>query len=306
MSLLNLRSPFAAGHFEMALDGGIPTSYVRSVDGGLMKANVMTESIGGDNRQIKHSSSVEIEPITAEIGLSGARDVCRWISDSWAKKPSRRSGHIGHADFDKNTRFDHAFTDALILETSFPALDALSKDPGYLKVKFHPEKVVSTRVPPTKTFGITTGQQKMWLTSSFALELHGMPLRVSKIDGFTIKQGVKALYSGRDRLPELVPTKIEFPDLTCTMALDYSDAVHAWYTKSVQKGGKDTNLQTAGALVFLRPDRKEALFRIDLHDVGIKSFTIEKSDAASDQIKRCKFELYVGHMELGKIAAGMS
>ena len=54
------------------------------------------------------------------------------------------------------------------------------------------------------------------------------------------------------------------------------------------------------------PDRSKALFKIQLYDVGIHHLEIMASTANSEQLKRVKFELYVGHMELdGDGALGM-
>lgn len=299
------RRAYAAGHFALAIDGGTATAFVKTVEGGFTKTQVVTEAIGPENLQIKHPTTIEIEPISTELGLSGCRDVMMWIRDSWKKRASRRSGVIVHADFDHNAQFTHAFSDALILETGFPALEAGNGASGYLKLKFHPERVETKRSPGPRLAGIVDGRQKQWLPAAFRLIIDGHDLSgVNKIEAFTIKQGVKAHYAGRERLPELVPTKIEFPDLSVTMALEHADALHAWYQAAVVRGGAGGGERT-GAIEFLSPTRTEVLFRIVLFDVGIKAFQIVKSDAKSDKLKQCKVDLYVGRMELDVLSKAM-
>ncbi|MEZ4367739.1 MAG: hypothetical protein R2939_15900 [Kofleriaceae bacterium] len=299
------RRAYAAGHFELAIDGGTASAFVKSVEGGFVKTSVVTEAIGPENLQIKHATSIEVEPISTEIGLSGCRDVMLWIQDSWKKRASRRSGVIAHADFDHQIQFGHAFSDALILETAFPALDASSNTPGYLKLKFLPERVETKRAGGGRLAGVQDPRQKLWIPAAFRLIVDGHDLSgVSKIDGFAIKQGVKPMYIGRERLPELVPTKIEFPDLAVTMALQYAEEIHAWYTAAVVQGVAGI-AERSGAIEFLSPSRGEVIFRINLFEVGIKTFQIVKSEAKSDKIKQCRFELFVGRMELDQISTAM-
>jgi hypothetical protein len=54
----------------------------------------------------------------------------------------------------------------------------------------------------------------------------------------------------------------------------------------------------SGAIEFLTPDRASTIFRIDLFDVGLLSAAIQQGTANSDQIKRVKFEMFVGKMTL--------
>ena len=121
----------------------------------------------------------------------------------------------------------------------------------------------------------------------------------NKIESFTIKQGIKKMYTGADRLPQIEPTKLEFPHLIGTVSLQYADDLLAWYQKYVVDGQMDTvGGHKHGSLEFLAPDRSGVLFRIQLYEVGIHHLSIVQSTANADQIKRVKFELYVGQMDL--------
>ena len=102
--------------------------------------------------------------------------------------------------------------------------------------------------------------------------------RVNKIDGFTVKQGIKPVAPGPTRFAQLEPTKIDFPDLSCHMPLQHADAVLAWYNKVVIEGEKDPNAERNGAIEFLSPNRADVIFRINLYDVGIKSFSVIRSE----------------------------
>jgi hypothetical protein len=298
---MTLKRPYTAGHFELQIDGHPLTAYLKSVDGGQLKGNVIDEGHGADGMRLKHLSLVEVEPITVECGISGAEHMLQWIESSWNKKFSRRSGQITHANFDMYGTYEHEFLDALIMETTFPALDGASREAAYMKVKLQPERVVSRKTNSGQLAPRVSDKQKMWLPSSFRLDIEGLPEMqyVNKIESFTIKQTVKKFYTGEERYAQIEPTKIEFPSLVCTMALDYADALLKWHEQYVRVGNTDPKAQKTGALEFLTPDKKKVIFRIGLFGVGVPNLQIVQSTAGSDQIKRVKFELFVERMAMG-------
>src|SRR5580692_7722293 len=100
---------YTAGHFEMLIDGSPSTAYLKSVDGGYVRASLIEEPIGPDHLRIKHTSTVDIEPFTIDFGLSGSEDVLKWIQSSWRREWSRRNGQINHANFDLYKTFEHEF-----------------------------------------------------------------------------------------------------------------------------------------------------------------------------------------------------
>jgi hypothetical protein len=295
------KKSYASGHFQLEIDGHKSTAFVKSCDGGWTRASVVDDPVGGDAYRIKHIATLDVEPISIEFGLAGANDMLSWIKGSWARKFSRRDGQITHADFNLNGLYSHEFHQALVTETTFPVLDGSSKDGGYLKCKLQPEWCVTKVLPGTqKINGPEPAQQKMWLTSAFRLVIDGMDdmQYTNKIDSFTIKQGIKKVAVGEQRLPQIEPTKIEFPPINGTISLNYAGQVLKWYNQYIQTGRRDDKSQRSGAIEFLSPNRKDVIFRINLYEVGINFAAIEASTANADSIKRCKFELYVHHMEM--------
>ena len=305
---IGMRS-YTSGNFELQLDGSPTTAYLKSVEGGWAKHSVIDEPIGPNNMRIKHAAVVELDPISFEFGASGANSVLQWIQASWRKDYSRRSGQINHADFNMNMQFEHQFSDALISETTFPNLEGASKDAAYVKVKCLPESVNTKRVGGSQKLRPIYGtKQKMWLCSGFRLSIDGIDEMkyTNKIDSFTIKQGIKSMYVGSRRYPELTPTKVEFPNLNGTISLAHAGGLLSWFDSYVQQGAPDRKSQRTGALEFLSSDRTSVIFRINLKEVGIASATVLQSQANSDQIQRIKFELYCGSMDLdGQGALGL-
>ena len=291
----------AAGHFELALDGHVVTSYVKSVEGGHVRQQPVDEPIGPENQRIKHASVAEIEPFTVDMGLAGSGDVIRWIQASWRKEFNRRHGQITHANFNLKSVFEHEFYDALISETTFPTLDTMAKEPAFLKVKILPEHIkTKKKAPSTPLTGTLTPKQKLWSANTFRLNIDGVDEMqfTNKIESFTIKQGVKKFYTGEERLPRLEPTKVEFPNLVGTISMEFADKLLKWYEEYVVKGQNDLKAQKTGALEFLAPDKKKVLFAINLYEIGILHAQIAQTAGNADAIKRVKFELYVGRMDI--------
>jgi hypothetical protein len=292
---------YTAGHFELLIDGHKTTTFLKTVEGGWAKANAIDDPVGGNSGHVKHLSNVDVDPLSFEFGMSGSGQVLDWIQGSWNRQFSRRSGQITHANFNLEQTFEHWFYDALIAETTFPTLDGSAKDGGYLKVKIQPEQVVTKTVPGnTQLSSSYSTKQKLWTTAAFRITLDQMEdlQYTNKLDSFTVKQGIKKMYTGADRFPQIEPTKIEFPNLSGTIALGYADKLLQWHHDYIVKGKKDPKAQMSGAIEFLSPDRKSTIFRINLFEVGLASVAVQQATANQDQIKRVKYELFVGNMKL--------
>ena len=309
MSLTTPKRVSTAGHFELMIDGHKTSAYLKSVDGGNIKTQVTEEPFGGHLQKIKHGSVAEIEPLTIDFGLSGAKDILKWIQASWRREYSRRNGQITHANFNGYATQETEFFEGLITETIFPALDGGSKEAGYLKIKVQPERIVETEKPGTgqRISGDLGVKQKQWTLSSFRLHIEGIEEMkyANKIDSFTIKQGFKKLYTGLDRFPQIEPTKIDFPNITGTLAQGYTKALYAWHDQVNKKGIADPKGQKHGYIEFLGPNKKDVLFRVMLDEVGLIGLSTAASTANADQIKRTKFELYVGRMDIDAGGLGL-
>ena len=290
---------YTANRFGLTIDGAKVSAYIRSVEGGFPKGQDIVEPVGPDNLRVKHLGPREIDPFQIEIGLSGSKNVLQWISDSWNRKFSRRGGQVTHADFNMFGKFEHEFTDALISEVSFPALDGGSKEPGYIKFKFLPEAMKSKVTATPRIAEIGAPEQKMYNNKFFRMRLDGIDCEnVNRIESFTIKQGIKPLHIGREMFPQIEPTKIEFPDIKFDIALEFAGPIKDWFDKMVKDGGRDPSLEKTGTIEYLNP-ALQTVFTIKLMQVGVKSFTVVKSEAQQSKgIKRARTELYVGAMSL--------
>lgn len=291
----NDKRSYTAGKFALDLDGDF-AGWIQSVEGGHASADVVTEKIGADLIQHKHIAGVKYEDISVSIGTSMSKSFYEWIQASIDHQVKRvNNGAVITADYNMKEVGRLNFFNALITEVGFPALDASSKDAAKMTVKFAPEY---TR-QQAKTGGaiqaqIGKGQQKRWLPCNFRLHLEGLDeacKNVNKIEALTIKQKVVDNPVGELRDYQKEPAHIEFPNLVITCSEAYADKLYEWHEDFVIKGNNDNTKEKTGALTYLSSDLKD-LFTLEFYGLGIFKLTPEKVEAASENIRRVKAEMY--------------
>ncbi|MCG8422581.1 MAG: hypothetical protein MJE77_32090 [Proteobacteria bacterium] len=309
----NHRSPITrryagtAGNFLFTLDQheGSP-AWVKSVAGGEVKGVLVSEPTNIDYPAIKHLVGLEVQPITVELAMGVTSPIFDWIQAAWSRRFSRRSGAIVHANFQHEILFEQAFQDALVVQTTFPTLDASDHNPAYLTVKIQPEFV---RLTEERKGNSLWGEHKnntskQWCPANFRMELfdlHGRSVDcrgVKKIESFSIKQHIARLCTGANSVAQIEPTRVEFPNLTITLNLSGASDFLRWHNEFITAGGNRPDDEKQGFIEFLDPSCRNSLMYVDLCRVGIQNLTLEKSESNAAACKLCKVELYVEAMEL--------
>ena len=292
---------YVAGKYGVDL-GGSMAGWVYSAEGGYASSEVVTEKMGPDHIARKHIAGVKYDDITVSCGTGMSKGFYSWIKDSFDHKYSRKDGAIITADYNYKEKSRLTFSQALIAEVGFPALDASSKDPCKLSLKFSPE---ITRT--TATFGGTTavtGQfkqavQKQWLPSNFRLRIDGLDdacSRVTKIDALVLKQKNVDNSVGEHRDYQKEPASIEVPNLVITTAESHAEELYKWHEDFVIRGNNFDAQEKGATLEYLTPDLKTVLFTVTFQHLGIFKLSPDKVEAGSEQIRRVKAEMYCEEM----------
>jgi hypothetical protein len=297
---------YATPRFQVKIDGHPITSFVKSVEGGLVKTEATKEPTGPFNIPLQHLSTRTAEPITLEVGLSGAdwtMDLLKRIIND--REHVRIDGEVLHADVNSATRFWQEWKRGLVTEVGFPSFDGSSKDSAYLKIKIQPEIVnfeafrsAGALLQPEKDT-----QQKLWNCNAFRLNLerNGSKINtefVTKLEAFAIKVPAKAFQRGKFNQPLYFASKPpEFPPLSMSMPLHYAPDAINWYKESVTKEGQ---YEATGSIEILDPSRTKTLYTINLDGVGPTNFSITKADASTSNPKLCKVDMYVTSMLVKK------
>src|SRR4051812_48730780 len=194
MPITSTKRAYVAGKYALELDS-IEAGWGTAGEGGNASSHVVIEKIGPDHIQKKHIAGVKYEDITIQCGTGMSKGFYGWIKDSFDHKYSRKNGAVISCDYNYKEHSRLTFTNALITEIGFPALDAGSKDAAKMSIKVSPEYTRMT----TSTGGASVAGkykndqavQKKWLPSNFRLKIDGLDCtRVNKIEAITVKQKV--------------------------------------------------------------------------------------------------------------------
>ena len=234
-----------------------------------------------------------------ELGLSMSKAVYDWIALSLKGSYRRKSGEVVALDLTNAVQSSREFKEALITEIGFPAMDASSKDPAYMTIKFSPEQTVRKKGAGATLTPESTKKQKTWLPSNFRFELKGLPTsKINKVDALTIKQTVVTDGIGETRDYAKEPGKLEFPNVVLTLAESDAQPWLDWFEDFVIRGNNGQEQEKSGSLVYLSPSLQEELGRLDFFNLGIFRVAEEKAESSADQIRRIKVELYCERLEL--------
>jgi phage tail-like protein len=275
---------------------GVRCGFVRSAEGGDAVGGVVEEGPKPGAFTKKHIGGVKYDPVELSFGFGLTQDLYEWIKASWSMNYSRKDGSIIMTDESFQAVSEREFYHALITEVTVPDLDASSKDAAYLTLKFAPEYTRDKKASGNVTAAATPAQRQL-VASSFRFELGDLPCaRVSKIDSFTVRQTITSPDIGNVRDRRAEPGKLEFPNLRVTIAGIDAGPWVAWQEDFLVKGNNDDAHEQRGAIVFLAPNRKDELGRVDLYNVGI--FALRRAAASSGQIAHVAANLYCERMEL--------
>lgn len=297
-----------AGRFALSLDGTM-VGVLRSMEGGTIKAEVVTEPAAANEFAKKHIGQPKYGEFTVQLGFDLLPPVYDWIGNTWNKTQPLRNGAVVLTDYQFHTVRTHEFTNALITETTIPTCDGSSKEPGYLTIKFAPEITRVKKGDGAQVQVPVPKKQKTFIPSNFRLSIQGLEdacSKVSKVDAFTFKQSVAPDDIGHPR----EPGKLEFPNLKITLAEVDSGPFTDWFNSFVLLGNATDDQEKTGSLELLAPNLKDVLATIKFIHLGIFAVNptaplpdpcdcdcCKTAKKAPDKIRTVTVELYCEQME---------
>jgi hypothetical protein len=290
---------YTGGRFALDIDG-YNVGFLKKFSGLGMEADIVANDLGPDNVQKKHVANIKWTPGKATVGIGMGKGMYDWIKASFEKGYLTKTGTFTSADFNYKAQSSMTFMGALITGVTVPKLDGSSKDSAYFDIEFEAEQVRWAKAGGEDVKGKIGAKQKAWLCSNFKVEIGGLPCaRVATVDSFTWKCSIASDQVGAVREYTKHPAKVTVPDLK--LGISYAD--HDAWSKAAKKwfvdGAHLESDEMNGSIVFLGPDMKKELGRIDLHNIGFKKFSDDDAEANSEKIKRFNVELYVEKMTFG-------
>jgi len=289
---------YAAAHFALELKGVDKIGMFRSIEGGGIKADVMTYQNGGIYDKWRQLGKPKFEDLKLTVGMAMSEPFYRWIAEFFAGTPSRKDGTIIAADFYYKERARRQFSDAMIKEMAFPKLDANDNNSACMTVTLAVEDM-KFMPPAGEVIQQAAGSesQKSWKACNFRFTLDGFDprtfKRVTKVEGFTVKQTVLEYHSGGRRTASLTPSAIDFPQISFSLPEADAGPLFEHFTKR-GVGGELPGRFNGHIETF--DNEKTTKFTFQFINADILNIQPDKSDASTEEIKQVKVDIYMESM----------
>jgi len=162
---------------------------------------------------------------------------------------------------------------------------------GYQDLEDYPYATSGDRTSEQVRTAEGIGAFYAWLAygSNFRLDIPGLDtVGVARIESFTISRRIDVVRTGAS--VTLVGRQVQIPNLVVTVGASRAEDWRAWHRQMVITG--DQTAERNGALVFMAPDFRSELSRIELRNVGIARL------ADADDAARVVATLYCEQMQL--------
>ncbi|CAN5727695.1 hypothetical protein BH11MYX3_BH11MYX3_45060 [soil metagenome] len=297
---------YAAAHFALELDGKKDVGLFRSIEGGGVKADVMTYQNGANYDRWRQLGKQKYEDFKVQVGMAMSKPFYDWIAKFFLGDPDRKNGAIVAADFYYKERARREFSNALIKELTFPKLDASDKSAAYMAIAIAVEEIVFKPGGGEKVVQPNgMDNQKLWNSCNFRFAIDGLQdacRRVTKVDSFTIKQNILEYHMGGQTAPTKTPSQIEFPQLSFYVpeadAQPFIDhfTEYALITERKQRSHDSSPTPKATGMIQTYDSGNRPLFTVEFYEAEIIAITPDKNDAASEEIKQVKIDLFLERM----------
>ena len=296
---------YVNGYYSLVLDG-FDCGIVSKVGGGGISAEVVKFAQSTEYLERKHLGNLKYEGFDISCGLAMGEPLKAWIQQTLDAAHTKKNGSLQSMNFNREVVQEREFMNALITEVGFPKLDASSKEPGQLTVKWQPEYIRAKKGGKDKVTKPVKGNQKQFKPENFRITLDGCDNAskfVKTIDALTIKQTTKTDDIGDARDYELCGGKLEMPDLKITLAEAYADELVAWHENFVIMG-KNTEADEKTFLIeYLDQSRANVLLAIKGVGCGIHKLSADAHTNNQDNIRVVTAEIYCEQITVESWAA---
>ena len=291
-----------AGTFFLELSKG-SGGFVQSVAGGNITADVVDEQ-PAPSFVPKHLGMPKFEEFVVKAGSGMSAEFYDWMHDAWNGTVRLKDGAVLAIDINHNVKNRREFSSGFITKVTMPALDASSKDPAAIVLRF-----VGVNYRDVSAGGqapSALNKQKAWLAANFTLSVNGIDTsKVAHIDAFTVDQGITDVSRQVDpndvtvSVGAITPAftlgyaPIDFPDLVVTFSAASAASWKAWHEDMVVKGLPS---ERDGVITYLDSTLKAEIGHIDLHNVGIFDLEDVSGESAKDSLARMRAHLYCERM----------
>ena len=228
----------------------------------------------------KHIGAVSYRDIVLRFGLSLSKSIYTRIASMLNAIPQVLDGAVVMADAEGNAKSKLVFTDALITEIGFPALNAASDAAAFLEMTLAP---TSTEVQSASgKFAIPP--QKQWLASNFRLQIPGVDAtKVSQIGAFSVRQPAVGGH---------ITGPLEVPDLSVVFSTTSATSWNTWAGSFLPGGSTGDAGEKSGEIQYLASTLVQTLSTVKLSGLGVIALAKVGFVSGSESISKIEATLY--------------
>jgi hypothetical protein len=284
------------------LSDGKGTIQVGSIDGGAVKAAVVSQTVGDDGVVKKHIGLPQYESVSIPVHASMPASYIEWADAALRRSFPAKSLTAQYCDVNRKLVFSRAFSDSTLSGLAFGPFDAASSklQPLFTQT-FTPTTTVATVGDFSACKG--TGTTSKGYMGNFVFELGQLDATgVTKIDEIRLASK-PAPESGRRELPVATLPYLSIPNLRVYVSERRVDSWQKWFNDFVMKGRNDEANELSGQLQLTSSDGTP-LLTLELHGVGISRLASPSSDVAGNELPSTQWvaELYVERMSVSRPA----
>jgi hypothetical protein len=292
--------PYVHGNFQLVLDG-VDVGIIQKAGGGNVSAEVAKIPQSTEYLIKNQIGNIKYEDFSIQCGLAMGAPFKDWIKASLDAAHMYKSGELVVGDFNRKAMQSTEFKNALITEVGFPAADAAAKDVAYLSVKFAPETTRRKAGDNAALSKPNNMNQTMFRPENFRLTIDGLEATtkyVSKVEALTVKQTVARDNIGAVRDYELIPGKLEMPNLKITFNRNAVEAIEKWHFDFVIEGKNDVTQEKTGLLEFLDATRQKVLLAIEFKGLGVFDLKASELSNNDDKVSNVTAEMYCDEISI--------
>lgn len=282
--------------YTLGLDGQI-AGPIASLESGFTSGQVVEQTLAHSSYSEKHLATIIHEDISLQCGNTMSPAFYVWIQQALAGQAPRRSGGILTTNLGNQLLDRKDFSNAVVTEVAFPALDRAVNTPVWLGIKIKPGQV--SYQPGSGQIAFPKGAKVgAWLASSFRINIDGLEQacpHVVKVDSLVWKQPFSQAQLVRGEISTV--GRILTPNLVLTLPQAQAGPFTQWFYQFVVQGQNSDAHERSGTLEFLASDLQTILFVLNFGHLGIFRMSPDPQSQNSP-VPLVKVEMYCETMQL--------
>lgn len=270
---------------ELLFLDNVPMGLISGRSGGLPFVEVRSQ---GDAPRVAY------QPLVLEFGAGMPSSLYQWIADSLQQQAVKRSGFLAFVAYDGTEGGRLSFTNALISEVTFPALDGASRDTFTMSITLVPEFTQLFLAPTTAVKHPLPGHaSKHWLSSNFRMTMDSIDLsRLAAVQSRTTALQAGKSVVGQEKAGPATASE----NLVITVAEDTARQFLEWFNQlwGAKGAPNDPKLLRSASLEFLGPDMKNVIGTVRFNGVRVMKIEPQRIANSAQPIRKFDIELQVG------------